>query len=75
MMIFKSLGRFQNPMDTPDTYSLVETKVLAPLMNAKPVVLLQHLRTPNALPLHMGQDRRIKSRILDDATEQLNKVF
>ena len=73
LQIFKSLGRFQNPLETPETYQLSEDdcSFLKPLVNVKPNVVLQHLRTAGALPLMLGQDQLIKSRILDDATVQL----
>jgi hypothetical protein len=44
-------------------------------MYLKPHVVLEHLRTPNSLPLLLGQDTKIKTRIFDDATELLNKVY
>ena len=56
LTIFKSLGRFQNPVDQPEPYSMVETTELKKFMNSKPVVVLEHLRSSSALPLLVGAD-------------------
>lgn len=54
LTIYKSLGRFQHPLDSPTTYHLAEVECLRPLMNSKPYVVLQHLKSSSALPLVVG---------------------
>lgn len=73
LTIFKSLGRFQNPVEHPEPYGVTEIAELKKLMNSKPTVVLEHLRSSSALPLLVGQDLQIKSKILKNLTEQLSQ--
>ena len=75
LAIFKSLGRFQSPLDEPKNYGDVDTEMLAKLLNPKATVVLQHMKSSSALPLVVGQDQRIREKIIDSVSEQIRKVF
>lgn len=76
LQIFKGLGRFQSPLEHPALYSInmeKEGTVLRDLlMLTKPDVVLEHLKSENALPLI--SDVRIQSKLLTSVTSQLNQV-
>lgn len=56
LQVFKSLGRFQHPCEAPEMFDIHEVDCLKQLCNAKPCVVLQHLRNSNALPVMVGHD-------------------
>jgi hypothetical protein len=44
-------------------------------LNPKATVVLQHMKSSSALPLVVGQDQRIREKIIDSVSEQIRKIF
>lgn len=95
LQIFKSLGRFQSPLEQTEAYkldlvssegssrkgssdsgdsdkSMKLKQILQTLMHAKPVVVLEHLKSVNALPL--TYQSQVQQKILQNVTSQLSQV-
>ena len=74
--IFKSLGRFQSPLEHHELYSIDLQKagkiLKKDLMIGKPAVVLEHLKTEKALPLTTNV--RIQGKIYSRVTQQLNQI-
>lgn len=76
LSIFKSLGRFQSPLDHHELYSIDLEKAGPALrkdfMICKPDVVLEHLKSENALPLTTNV--KIQGKIYSRVTQQLNQI-
>ena len=74
--IFKSLGRFQSPIETPDAFKIKDVKSLTWLMKPKATVVLQHFKSDSALPLWVGHDKLVRDKVISGAMRQINsKAF
>jgi len=48
---------------------------LVHFMLQKPSVVLEHMKTSQALPLHLGEGKDIRGRLLENMTQQLTKLY
>ena len=76
LSIFKGLGRFQSPLEHHELYNIdldrSEFILREKLMQTKPDVVLEHLKTETALPL--TSNARIQGKIYSRVTQQLNSI-
>lgn len=84
LSIYKGLGRFSNPLESPETLELEDqviedqlrdpetTHILRTLLRIKPCVVLEHLKTDHALPVTSNE--RISGKILHSLSSQMSRM-
>ena len=69
--LFKGCGRFQSPIEEPLPYKLDDLTYLRPLMNKKPAVVLEHLKTHRALPILADEGKDVHGKLIRGMDQQL----
>lgn len=62
-------------MENVEHYKLDSTSDLSLFMKKKPAVVLEHLKSSQALPLMSNNGTEIRGRLLESMTQQLTKLY